>query len=96
MCIRDSPVDGPLAQALTQIVEEAAGGRVARLPTFGGSLPIYLFDDILHAPLITLPIVNHDNNQHAANENLRLGNLWDGIEIYAVVFARLGQVWPGT
>jgi len=32
---------------------------------------------------VGLPIVNHDNNQHAANENLRIQNLWDGIEIFA-------------
>jgi acetylornithine deacetylase/succinyl-diaminopimelate desuccinylase-like protein len=30
-----------------------------------------------------LPLANADNNQHGANENLRLQNLWDGIEIYA-------------
>jgi acetylornithine deacetylase/succinyl-diaminopimelate desuccinylase-like protein len=29
------------------------------------------------------PIVNHDNNQHSPNENLRLGNFWSGIEILA-------------
>ena len=44
--------------------------------------------------MIGVPIVNHDNNQHAANENLRLQNLWDGIEIYAALLARLGQAWP--
>jgi acetylornithine deacetylase/succinyl-diaminopimelate desuccinylase-like protein len=34
-------------------------------------------------PTITVPIANYDNNQHAENENIRLQNLWDGIEIYA-------------
>jgi acetylornithine deacetylase/succinyl-diaminopimelate desuccinylase-like protein len=29
--------------------------------------------------------VNHDNNQHAENENVRLGNLFRGIEILAAV-----------
>jgi hypothetical protein len=36
-------------------------------------------------PVIGLPIANHDDNQNAANENLRLPNLWDGIEIYAAL-----------
>ena len=44
-------------------------------------------------PVVGLPIVNHDNNQHAANENLRLQNLWDGIEVYAAVMTRLGPLW---
>jgi acetylornithine deacetylase/succinyl-diaminopimelate desuccinylase-like protein len=55
----------------------------------GASVPIYLFADIFKVPVIGLPIVNHDNNQHAANENQRLQNLWDGIEIYAAMLAGL-------
>ena len=51
---------------------------------------MYLFEEVLGAPLLVLPIVNHDNSQHAANENLRLQNLWDGIEVFAGLFARLG------
>jgi acetylornithine deacetylase/succinyl-diaminopimelate desuccinylase-like protein len=39
--------------------------------------------------VIVLPIANHDDNQHAADENLRLQNLWDGIEIYAALFSDL-------
>jgi hypothetical protein len=37
--------------------------------------------------------VNHDNNQHAANENLRLQTLWDGVQIFATLFTRVGSVW---
>jgi len=33
----------------------------------------------LKAVTITVPIANHDNNQHAENENIRIGNLLDGI-----------------
>jgi acetylornithine deacetylase/succinyl-diaminopimelate desuccinylase-like protein len=55
----------------------------------GGSVPIFLFQQSRGAPAIVLPIANHDNNQHAANENLRLQNLWDGIEIFAALFAGL-------
>ncbi|HEY0018374.1 MAG TPA: hypothetical protein VGC13_18860 [Longimicrobium sp.] len=34
---------------------------------------------------MTVPVVNHDNNQHAEDENLRLQNLWDAIETMAAV-----------
>ena len=57
---------------------------------------MYTFDDVLHVPLIVLPIVNHDNSQHASNENLRLQNLWDGIELYGGVLAALGREWRVT
>jgi acetylornithine deacetylase/succinyl-diaminopimelate desuccinylase-like protein len=42
---------------------------------------------------VIVPMVNSDNNQHAANENLRIQNLWDGIELYATIFVRLGALW---
>jgi acetylornithine deacetylase/succinyl-diaminopimelate desuccinylase-like protein len=42
-----------------------------------------------------LPTANHDDNHHAANENLRIQNLWDGIQIFAEVCARLDAAWPG-
>jgi len=37
-------------------------------------------------PTITVPIANYDDNQHAANENLRLQYLWDGVETMAALF----------
>jgi len=55
---------------------------------------MYLFVRQLETPVIGFPVVNHDNGQHASNENLRLQNLWDGIEMFAAVLARLGQAWP--
>jgi acetylornithine deacetylase/succinyl-diaminopimelate desuccinylase-like protein len=60
------------------------------------SRALYLFSDILQAPIVSVPIVNHDNGQHAANENLRLQNLWDGIETYAVLLARLEPEWQAA
>jgi acetylornithine deacetylase/succinyl-diaminopimelate desuccinylase-like protein len=81
-------MDLPLARALIDAVRAATGDDLVLLPSMGGSLPMYLFEEVLGAPPISVPIVNHDNNQHAANENVRLGNLWDGIEIYAALLAR--------
>jgi acetylornithine deacetylase/succinyl-diaminopimelate desuccinylase-like protein len=83
-------LDDPAAGAAVRVLDEAAGGSLVVLPTLGGSVPMYLFAQATRAPIVGLPIANHDNNQHAANENLRLQNLWDGIEAYAAVLARLG------
>lgn len=88
-------LDLPVSLAVTRVVQESQDGVVIRLPTLGGSVPMHLFAD-LGAPVIGVPIVNHDNNQHAANENLRLQNLWDGIEVYAAILARLGRAWAET
>ena len=86
-------MDSPLAQAVSRATQEAMGAPIVRLPTLGGSLPLYTFESVLHVPVIVLPIVNHDNNQHSANENVRLQNLFDGIEVYGTVVARLGRYW---
>jgi len=59
----------------------------------GGSLPLYLLQDVLATPFLIVPIANHDNNQHAANENLRLRNLWDGIDVFVALFSNLGSAW---
>ncbi len=32
-----------------------------------------------------VPIANHDNNQHGPGENLRVGNLWHGIDLMAAL-----------
>ena len=84
-----SDMTSPAAKGVIAAAEKAAGGPVAVLPMMGGSVPINLFDDIFHVPVIGIPIGNHDNNQHAANENLRLRNLWDGIGLYAAMMAQL-------
>ena len=76
--------DHPIVAALEQAARAASGGEdVVLTPTMGGSLPLYLFEEILDAPTIILPIANHDDNQHAPDENLRLANLWYGIDLMA-------------
>ncbi|MDH3813623.1 MAG: M20/M25/M40 family metallo-hydrolase [Acidobacteriota bacterium] len=83
-------MDMPISKAIAQIVDEAVDGPIVLTPSLGGSLPLYVFSEILDAPpIVVVPIANHDNNQHAPNENLRIKNLWLGIEIYAALMARL-------
>jgi len=83
----------PFSKAVLRVAGEAAGGPIVAIPSGGGSIPMYLFPETFGVPLVGLPIANHDDNQHAANENLRLQNLWDGITLYAALYARLGAVW---
>jgi acetylornithine deacetylase/succinyl-diaminopimelate desuccinylase-like protein len=81
----DSPVGDAVASAM-----EMAVGKILRVPTLGGSVPMYLFAEKLKTPILLVPIANYDNNQHASNENIRLKNLFDGIDIYAALFTELG------
>ena len=84
-----TPLDAPLSRRAAAVISEATGIEPYRLPSLGGSVPMYLFTAGGGTPVVGVPIVNHDNNQHAANENMRLQNLWDGIEVFAALFAGL-------
>jgi acetylornithine deacetylase/succinyl-diaminopimelate desuccinylase-like protein len=81
-------MDLPISQAVIQAAERARG-PVIKLPTMGGSVPLDTIEKILKVPTIHTPIANHDNNQHSYNENIRLQNLWDGIELMAGLMAGL-------
>ena len=77
-------MDLPIAQEVIRTVESARGPAV-KLPTMGGGLPLASVEHALQTTTIVIPIGNHDNNQHSFDENLRIRNLWDGIELMAAL-----------
>ncbi len=79
-----TPMDLPISQEVIRVVESARGPAV-KLPNMGGGLPLTSVERPLGTRTIVIPIGNHDNNQHSYNENLRLQNLWDGIELMAAL-----------
>jgi acetylornithine deacetylase/succinyl-diaminopimelate desuccinylase-like protein len=88
--------DSPLATALLGAMDEMLGKPILRVPTMGGTLPTAVIEHALGVPLMVFPIANHDDNQHAKDENIRLQNLWDGIDAFAAMFTRLDHFWPRT
>ncbi|AHG89293.1 peptidase M20 [Gemmatirosa kalamazoonensis] len=88
-----APMDGPFGRAVIAALRDGAAEPPLVIPTTGGSGPAYLFEQVLKVPMISLPIANFDDNQHAADENLKLKNLWDGIETYAALLAGMGKTW---
>jgi len=78
-------MDLPISKLIVDAVQSASQQPIVKLPTLGGSLPLSIIVDRTKAPAITISVVNYDNNQHAEDENVRLQNLWDGIETYAAV-----------
>ena len=83
-------LDDPAALRMTNLMRRIAPDLIVT-PTMGGSLPLHEFGSRLTAPIIILPLANHDNNQHAENENIRLQNMWDAISVYAAVLASYGE-----
>ena len=79
-----TPMDLPIARDVVRAVEGARGPAV-KVPSMGGSLPLENIVRPLGTHTIVIPIANYDNNQHGANENIRIQNLWDGIELMAAL-----------
>lgn len=76
-------MDLPISLAVVEAVQATVSDPIVRMPSLGGSLPLSIISETLNMPTITVPIANHDNNQHAENENIRIQNLFDGIETFA-------------
>jgi acetylornithine deacetylase/succinyl-diaminopimelate desuccinylase-like protein len=62
-----------------------------RIRMMGGTVPTDVLVDALHLPFVLIPTVNGDNNQHAQDENLRIGHFVSGTEI---VYSLLTTRWP--
>src|SRR5262249_61514636 len=69
----------PKPQAVIRTIERVRG-PVVRVPSMGGSLPLDLVERVLGAHMVVIPLANPDAHIHSTDENLRVGNLWDGIE----------------
>ncbi len=78
-------MDLPISRLIVDAVQSVSDRPVVRMPTLGGSVPMSFIPEIFNVPVIGVPMVNFDNNQHSENENVRIQNVWDGIEIYAAL-----------
>jgi len=79
-------MDLPISREVIRTVESARGPAV-KLPNMGASVPLEMIERALGTRTIQIPISNHDNSQHSFDENLRIQNLWDGIELMAALLA---------
>ena len=77
-------MDEPLAQSVARALTRGSITPV-QLPTLGGSMPFGEFSEGLKLATVGVSLVNHDNNQHGFDENLRLRNLWEGIDFLASI-----------
>lgn len=78
-------MDTPIIQLAINTYKEFHNNDIELKLGSGGSLPLYIFTDLLKLPIVSIPIANFDNNQHQPNENIRIGHLWNGIESYAAL-----------
>ena len=60
-------------------------GPAVKIPNTGASGAQGKMEETIGVKSINIPIANYDNHQHSANENLRIQNLWDAIELMAAL-----------
>ncbi|MFZ5817280.1 MAG: M20/M25/M40 family metallo-hydrolase [Bacillota bacterium] len=87
-----TPGDRPEPQAVIRAVREAYGAEPVVMPSLGGSLPDYVWTRILGVPSVVVPYANHDEDNHAPNENMALDRFFSGIRCTAAVLAHLGRI----
>lgn len=76
-----SPVDSVVGKWAYKSLTDSFGTSPApvRIRMMGGTVPTAEIVRVLQVPFAIIPLVNVDNNQHAANENLRMGNYVSGV-----------------
>jgi len=78
-------MDWPVAKTIAAAVQQTTKDPVLLIPTLGGSLPLEDLVNVLNAKFLIVPIANPDNNQHAENENIRIKNFRDGVDMMAAI-----------
>lgn len=69
------------ARWLSSVLQRVFRRDPVQIRMSGGTVPISHFIQALRLPAVIIPTVNPDNNQHGPDENLRLGNYFEGIDL---------------
>lgn len=77
---RTSP-DSDFGKKVRTQLMEGFGNEPVVIRLMGGTVPIVPVINKLNVPTVIIPMVNMDNNQHSPNENIRIGNIRQGIKI---------------
>jgi acetylornithine deacetylase/succinyl-diaminopimelate desuccinylase-like protein len=77
----------PVSVAITNVLQRTWKEAPVRIRTMGGTVPMAPFAETFSFPIISIPVVNFDNNQHSENENLRVENLWKAVVTFAAVLS---------
>ena len=87
-----TPIDHPMSHAVISAVKKAYQSEPIIYPVTGGSNPSSVICDFLKIPIIKVPYGNHDECNHAPNENLVIDFFIKGIKCSAAVFYELGKL----
>ncbi|MCM3174765.1 M20/M25/M40 family metallo-hydrolase [Paenibacillus sp. MER 99-2] len=87
-----TPADHPAVLAIAEAIEQSSGQRPVIQPSLGGTLPDYVWTQILNVPSIIVPYANYDQNNHGPNENLEISYFFRAIRSTYYVLDKLSHV----
>ncbi|WP_298425915.1 M20/M25/M40 family metallo-hydrolase [uncultured Kordia sp.] len=76
-----------IGKKLRKTISDEFGENPIMIRTMGGTVPITPAIQVLDIPAIIVPMVNMDNNQHNPNENIRIGNISQGIKMCLAILS---------
>jgi acetylornithine deacetylase/succinyl-diaminopimelate desuccinylase-like protein len=85
----DTPLEHPLAEPLRRALRTGFGAEPVDIPLVGGSLPDAVWTKTLGLPSFVTPYANHDEANHAPNENMEVERFYAGIRTSAALLAEL-------
>ncbi|MFD1037471.1 M20/M25/M40 family metallo-hydrolase [Virgibacillus byunsanensis] len=88
-----TPSDSKVVSVVKHAVENAYKKKPILQPSLGGSLPDYVWTQILGVPSVVVPYANFDEANHSPNENMGVDNFFDGIMCTCHVIRELGEVY---
>ena len=75
-------LDNSYGEFIVNTLKTKLEQEVVQIRIMGGTVPIAPFINELKIPAFIVPMVNPDNNQHSPNENLKIGQIAYGIEVF--------------
>ena len=81
-------MNSPIGKWLDRALLSGMGKDVVMIRIMGGTVPIAPFINALEVPAVIIPLVNNDNNQHAPNENLRIWNFTNGVQVFLSILTQ--------
>jgi acetylornithine deacetylase/succinyl-diaminopimelate desuccinylase-like protein len=90
-----TPLDSPYTEPIRRGIAAAQGEEPLLVPAMGGSLPEYVFTQVLGIPAFTVPYANADEANHAPNENLEIERFFAGIKTGVAMLTYLGAMTKG-
>ena len=86
-----TPADLEIVNVVTTAVRKAFKQEPVLQPSMGGSLPDYVWTDVLGTPSILIPYANFDEANHSPNENMGIDDFINGIKCTCYVIEEIAN-----